>query len=132
MDLVQWNSGMSVGSDVFDGHHKIIIDCLNSLIPLLGRTDCTPEITEVLARLEEFILLHFSEEERAFRQGGYPDWRVHKEQHDQMYDLVYKLKADVENGRSLEAAYLHEILYSWLIKHILGDDKKYEPYLPKQ
>ena len=44
--------------------------------------------------------------------------------------MVFNMKADVENGRSLEAAYLLEILYSWLVKHILGEDKKYEPYLP--
>ncbi|HIJ39347.1 MAG TPA: hemerythrin family protein [Rhodospirillaceae bacterium] len=131
MDFVEWDESMSVGSDVFDGHHKIIIECLNALIPLMGKSECSAEIIEVMSRLEEFVLLHFSEEERALRLCGYPDWRAHKELHDQMNDLVFKLKSDVEHGRALEAAYLHEILYSWLMKHILGDDKKYEPYLPK-
>jgi len=132
MDLVKWDSTMSVGSDEFDNQHKIIIDCLNRLHPLLGKSDCRAEILEVLATLEEFVLLHFGEEERTLRQVGYPDWRIHKDQHDQMFDLVFNLKTDVESGRTLEATYLHEILYSWLIKHILGDDKKYVPYLPKQ
>lgn len=129
MDLVQWDASMSVGSDLFDGHHKIIIDCLNDLHPLLGKKNCNAEIAPILDRLEQFVLVHFGEEERTLRQIGYPDWRAHKDQHDQMYDLVFKFKSDVESGRSLEAAYLHEILYTWLIKHILGDDKKYTAYL---
>lgn len=129
MELVKWDDSMSVGSDVFDEHHKILIDCLNDLHPLLGKTDCDDKIASVLGRLEEFVLLHFGEEERMLRQVGYPDWRAHKDQHDQMYDLVFKLKSDVESGRSLEAAYLHEMLYAWLIKHILGDDRKYMDYL---
>ena len=129
MDLIQWDSTMSVGSEVFDGHHKIIIDCLNSLPPLIGKDDCAEELLEVLSKLEQFVLVHFGEEERAMRQGQYPDWQAHKEMHNQMYDLVFKLKSDIEKGRSLEAAYLHEILYSWLVKHILGEDKKYGPYL---
>ena len=130
MDLIKWDASMSVGSEVFDGHHKIIIDCLNDLHPLLGKSDCREELAVILSKLEQFVLVHFGEEERALRQANYPDWREHKMMHDQMYDMVFNMKADVENGRSLEAAYLLEILYSWLVKHILGEDKKYEPYLP--
>ena len=129
MDLIKWDSSMSVGSEVFDGHHKIIIDCLNGLHPLLDKSECREELLTILTKLEEFVLVHFGEEERALKQANFPDWRAHKEMHDQMYDLVFKLKSDIEKGRSLEAAYLHEILYSWLVKHILGEDKKYEPYL---
>ena len=129
MDLVKWDDSMSVGSDVFDGHHKIIIDCLNDLIPLLDKSDCHDEMMRVLAKLEQFVLVHFGEEERAMRKGGYPDWRAHKEMHDQMYDVVFNLKADAEKGRALAAGYLHEMLYTWLVKHILGEDKKYEAYI---
>lgn len=132
MDLVKWDDSMSVGSELFDGHHKILIDCLNDLQPLLGKTGCDEKIATVMGRLEEFVLLHFGEEERMLRQVGFPDWRAHKDQHDQMYDLVFKLKSDLENGRALEAAYLHEILYSWLIKHIMGDDRQYMNYLARQ
>jgi len=123
---------MSVGSELFDGHHKIIIDCLNALHPLLGKPDAKDELIAVLARLEEFVLLHFGEEERTLRLANYPDWRAHKEQHDQMYDVVFALKSEVENGQTLEAAYLHEIIYGWLVNHILKEDKKYQPYLTNQ
>ncbi len=129
MQAVEWTSQMSVGSDVLDGHHKIIVDCLNRLGPLLGSHGHGDEIKAVVTMLEEFVLLHFSEEEQQIRAAGYPDWRRHKELHDQMYDIVFNLKSDIEHDRAPEAEKLHELIYNWLVAHILGEDRNYVPYL---
>lgn len=129
VSFIQWSAEMSVGSPELDGHHRMIIDCLNSLHPLLGATGRETEVAEVLGRLEEFVLLHFSEEEQVMRKAGYPDWRSHKAQHDAMFDVVFNLKSDVEHGRTLDAQHLFDLVYDWLLKHILGEDRKYQPYL---
>ena len=129
MQFIEWTERMSVGSEVLDGHHRMIIDCLNQLHPLLGQEGRDDEVRAVLAKLEEFVLLHFSEEEICMKRAGYPGWREHKEQHDRMYDIVFGMKSDVEHGRSLDARHLFDIIYNWLIQHILGEDKKYEDYL---
>ncbi len=63
------------------------------------------------------------------KRVGYPDWAAHKEQHDQMYEIVFGMKSDVEHGRSLNAKKLFDIIYNWLLQHIIGEDKKYEKYL---
>ncbi|HYH17264.1 MAG TPA: bacteriohemerythrin [Azospirillum sp.] len=129
MQAVEWTQAMSVGSDTLDGHHKMIVDCLKRLGPLLGQQGREDEIRAVLATLEDFVLVHFSEEEQQMRAAGYPDWRKHKELHDQMYDVVFNLKSDVEHGRVPEAAKLHALIYDWLIEHIMGEDRKYMPFL---
>ena len=129
MQVVEWTPGMSVGSDTLDGHHRMIIDALNRLGPLIGQGGRDAEIRDVLATLEEFVLVHFSEEEQQMRAAGYPDWRAHKELHDRMYDVVFALKSDVEHGRVPEAAKLRELLNDWLVSHILGEDRKYVSYL---
>ncbi|HYH38725.1 MAG TPA: bacteriohemerythrin [Azospirillum sp.] len=129
MQVVEWTAGMSVGSDTLDGHHRMIIDCLNRLGPLIGQSGREDEIKDVLATLEEFVLVHFSEEEQQMRAAGYPDWRAHKALHDRMYDAVFALKSDVEHGRVPEAEKLRELLNDWLVSHILGEDRKYVPFL---
>lgn len=129
MQVVEWTTGMSVGSDILDGHHRMIIDALNRLGPLIGQDGRADEIKEVLATLEEFVLVHFSEEEQQMRAAGYPDWRQHKELHDRMYDVVFALKSDIEHGRVPEAAKLQSLLNDWLVSHILGEDRKYMPFL---
>ena len=129
MNAIQWTNDMSVGREDFDGHHRMIIDALNRLYPLIGVADRDAELRVVLETLEEFVLLHFAEEEKAMKQAGYPDWPAHKAQHDGMYDLVFKMKAGFDHGRLPDAENIHALLYDWLVKHILGEDRKYIPYL---
>lgn len=128
MKFIEWKSEMSVGSEKLDGHHQMIIDCLNQLHPLLEGKGNSDEVVAVLAKLEDFILVHFSEEEQAMKRAGYPDWKAHRDLHDQMYDVVYNLKADVEHGRDLDAKKLFDLIYDWLVRHIMGEDRKYMPY----
>ena len=129
MQFIEWTEQMSVGSNVLDGHHRMIIDCLNQLHPLLDATDRDTEVHAILAKLEDFVLVHFSEEEQYMKRVGYPDWHAHKEQHDKMYDVVFGLKSDVEHGRAVNAKHLFDIIYNWLLQHIMGEDKKYMGFL---
>jgi hemerythrin-like metal-binding protein len=129
MKFIEWNESMSVGSPALDGHHQMILECLNRLHPLIGAAGRDDEIHRVVGALEDFILIHFSEEERTMILAGYPDWRSHKGLHDKLYDEVFKLKCDIDNGRPVDAGHLFEFIYDWLIKHILGEDAKYAPYL---
>ncbi|MEI7611247.1 MAG: bacteriohemerythrin [Rhodospirillaceae bacterium] len=127
--FVVWSDAMSVGRDSLDDRHKMILDCLNRLHPLLGLPDRDAEIHAVIETLEDFVLVHFSEEEQLLREVGYPDWRAHKDMHDAMYELVFKMKADLEHGRTPDAQILFAILNDWLVGHILGEDRKYMPFL---
>ncbi len=127
--FIAWTEAMSVGHERFDGHHRVIIDGLNRVHPLLGTTGREAEVHAVIETLEDFVLVHFSEEERLLREIGYPDWRPHKAMHDAMYELVFKMKADIEHGRTPDAQLLFAILNDWLVGHILGEDRKYIPYL---
>jgi hemerythrin len=129
MDFIEWTAEMSVGKDSLDGHHKMIIDCLNALHPLLESDASEDKILAVMAKLEDFVLVHFSEEEQDMKRAGYPDWRAHKELHDRMYDVVFSLKSDIERGEKLDARRLFELIQDWLVTHILGEDRKYVPFL---
>lgn len=129
MTFIEWTNDMSVGRATLDHHHRMILDCLNRLHPLLGTTGQDDEIRSVLETLEDFVLVHFSEEERVMRAIGYPDWRQHKLQHDAMYDMVFELKVELGHGRVPAAEQLFTGLGDWLVRHILGEDRKYMPYL---
>jgi hemerythrin-like metal-binding protein len=129
MKFIEWTTDISVGSDVLDGHHKMLIDCLNELHPLLDSTGRDAEVLAVLAKFEDFVLVHLSEEEQAMRKAGYPDFDAHKLLHDKLYDAVFALKSDVEHGRDVDAHKLFGLIYNWLLEHIMGEDRKYIPYL---
>ena len=127
--FIAWTEAMSVGRDDLDTHHKMLIDSLNRLHPLLGLSGRDAEVHAVIETLEDFVLVHFSIEEQLLREVGYPQWREHKAIHDAMYELVFKMKADVEHGRTPDAQLVFAMLNDWLVGHILGEDRKYMPYL---
>lgn len=128
-DYITWTPAMSVESTVLDDHHRIIVDCLNTLHPMIGQPDRATDLPAVVDRLEHFVLVHFSEEESLMIKAGYPDWRAHKELHDRMYEVVYSLKSDIQRGKMVDAAQLFDLVNGWLVQHILGEDRKYVPYL---
>lgn len=129
MNFVEWTAEMSVGSDALDDHHKMIIDCLNDLHPLLETHAPEAKVLAVMAKLEDFVLVHFSQEEQDMKRAGYPDWQAHKELHDRMYDVVFALKSDIQNGENVDAQRLFQLIQDWLVTHILGEDRKYVPYM---
>lgn len=129
MKLTAWTREMSLGRADLDGHHRMIIDCLNRLCPLIEATGQEQEILGVIDTLEEFVLVHFGEEERIMKAAGYPGWASHKTQHDRMYELVFKMQANVVHGHLPDARKLYETLYEWLTQHIMGEDRKFKPYL---
>ncbi|CAA7618874.1 bacteriohemerythrin [Magnetospirillum sp. UT-4] len=129
MQFIEWTTEMSVGAETLDGHHRMIIDCLNRLHPLLDAEGNDAEVKAVVATLEDFVLVHFSEEEQEMKRAGYPDWRAHKELHDRMYDVVFALKSDVERGDTVDGRRLFELIENWLVTHILGEDRKYVPFV---
>lgn len=129
MKFIEWTDDMSVGAETLDNHHQMIIECLNALHPLLDAEGKNAEILAVMAKLEDFVLVHFSEEEQEMKRAGYPDWRAHKELHDRMYDVVFALKSDVTQGEKMDAHRLFSLIQDWLVTHILGEDRKYVPYV---
>lgn len=131
MRPIEWTPEMSVGSEVLDEHHRMIVDCLNMLRPLLAGQGSPADLRAVIDRLEHFVLVHFAEEERLMIAAGHPHWKAHKALHDKMFGVVFDLKSDIELGRTVDAARLHETLAGWLIDHIMGEDRKYMADLAK-
>ncbi len=128
-DFIAWTDAMSVGNLRLDDQHKIIIECLNRLHPLLDLPNQQAEINTTIEKLEDFVLIHFSEEEQAMRLANFPNIREHQSQHDAMFELVFKMKTDIEHGRTVDARTLFGILNEWLVGHILSSDRDYIPYL---
>lgn len=129
MKFIEWTADMSVGVEALDGHHQMIIECLNNLHPLLDADGRNDDVLAVMAKLEDFVLVHFSEEEQEMKRAGYPGWREHKALHDRMYDVVFSLKSDLAQGDKVDARRLFALIEDWLVTHILGEDRKYVPYL---
>ncbi len=136
---MQWTEDMSVGVPMIDNRHKELINRLNGLRTAIKNQVCRYTIADMLAFLEEYVEVHFFEEEQYMKYYGYSDYALHKEKHNDFVTELYFLKEELRNIRSLELKGSYElsvetvqVVVDWLVGHVAHDDKKLGNFLKQQ
>lgn len=130
MTLFEWRESFSVGSDLIDTDHKILISLINQLDDAMETGQARDVVASVLNVLIEYTESHFSREERLMELGGYPDIVRHKEEHVRLTQQVREIRDRLRRGeRGVVGEELLTFLKTWLTSHILGVDMKYRPFI---
>lgn len=128
-ELFPWTDVLSVGIPAIDRDHRILVGLVNQLAVAEDRQDRI-NLEEVLDELVSYTLYHFDREERLLAAVGYPDLADHARRHHELAERVLMVRRRffaVERDRLGDEVL--EFLVSWLRGHILGEDRKYIPYL---
>ena len=133
---MQWTEDISVGVPMIDNRHKELVNRLTGLRDAIKKQVCKYTIDDVLAFLEEYVKVHFCEEEQFMKYYGYPDYATHKEKHENLVMEQYFLKEELLNIRALGLKGSYElsvetvqVLADWLRDHIMTYDRKLGDYL---
>ena len=127
---LEWKDEYSVGSVYIDNQHKGLIEMTNELF----RGCACEEHEEMLAFMRtiqeavNYAKVHFDTEERFMKKINYPEFDIHKSEHDTFVAEVLKQVRKFEEGNCtpLEFALF---LKNWLFNHIAISDKKFAPFL---
>jgi hemerythrin-like metal-binding protein len=128
MHLIVWNDAFSVGVKQFDEEHKQIIVMINNLQTGIDAEESVAVTGNVLGGMIEYAVNHFAHEEELMREYGYPDFKEHRDLHDDFFVKVNEFRAKFKGIGDSAAGELMNFLEEWLIKHILNIDKKYESF----
>ncbi len=122
---MEWTPDLRVGVDMIDEQHKELIARMNSFFDSMSQNDKQQKVLEVLTFLEDYVVKHFSEEEKLQLSSGYPLYREHKKMHTGFIDDIKKIRSDIETiGFTVAtAAVVGSTLVSWLTLHIKKVDK---------
>lgn len=128
--VITWDESYSVGVEVFDEHHKKLIGIINELDGIIRKRETDKNFDEVLGKLSDYAIFHFTEEEEKMKEYMYPEFLKHKAEHEFFKRKLLEFKkSDVLNiGVALDAI---KFLFDWLLNHIMIEDKKYEKYFVK-
>lgn len=130
MALFEWRESFSVGCDIIDADHKILISLINQLDDAMETGQARDIVASVLNVLIEYTENHFGREERLMEIGGYPDIVRHKEEHARLTRQVREIRDRLGRGeRGVVDEDLLTFLKTWLTGHILGVDMQYRPYI---
>ena len=130
MPLMEWNEKLSVGITQFDNEHKVLVGMVNDLFDGVQAGRGKDLLGPILDGLINYTKTHFANEERFMTLHKYPNFEAHKAEHDALAKQVLDVQAKYKSGAS--AALSMEVmnfLKNWLVKHIMGTDKTYGPFL---
>jgi len=117
---IEWRDSLAIGVEEIDSQHKELIRRFNSLLTACEAGKGIDELKKLLTFLDDYVVEHFSNEERLQRKYNYPSYASHKMEHD---SFVARIKAVQEEIKS-EGVAIHNVietnnmLLKWLLNHI--------------
>ena len=131
MKEVQWTDNMSIGIELIDKQHQMLIQHLNNLIKSLEPNQGLTEVANTLSFLIDYTHFHFSEEEKHMAANKYHELEQHKMKHNEFKTTLANLEEEFkEDGAThVLADSINTLLVNWLIKHICNVDVEFGAFL---
>ncbi len=124
--LADWSEKIAFGLPGIDAQHKQLFDLAATFT---GNGDQI-RVIKTLAILNEYIRVHFKDEEDMLAESGYPDLEKHRQLHASFREMIAKL---LKNARSMTldevADEVHQLINGWFYNHILAFDADYVPHV---
>lgn len=122
---VVWSSEFEVGVEVIDRQHRELIARINKLLAAIREGRGREETFVVMRFLQEYVVEHFSAEERFMLRHHYADYEEHKEIHDTFIADLNELAATLEStGIDSElVVVVNQKVINWVVAHIFLIDK---------
>lgn len=132
MPLFTWQDSYSVGVDLIDHDHKLLVSLINQLNDAMETGQARDVVGSVLTVLVEYTETHFEREETLMRRGGYPKLDEHHLEHVKLTGQVRDIQRRyIAGDHSAVDGDILIFLKKWLTGHILGIDMQYKPWVEK-
>lgn len=130
LHVFAWIELFETGVALIDSQHRVLVDLTNQLGAAIERGDVT-QGQALVERIKKYAQYHFDAEESWSIQAGQPPQALaaHQASHAGFLDEVLKF-AWISTDDQARA--LHHFLTSWLIVHILGEDRNMVRHLSLQ
>jgi hemerythrin-like metal-binding protein len=123
MPFVSWTDELSVSNSFIDNDHRKLINLVNELHDAMGQGHGKEILGKILAELINYTQEHFKREEEHMRKIGYPDYAIHKIEHDKLLKEVKELEEKFKAGNTMLSVKVSSFLRDWLVNHIMKSDK---------
>lgn len=134
MTEIAWNDSLSVGVNLIDEQHKMLIQKIKDLSDAVSRKQGEAQILKTLDFMIEYTDFHFGTEEKHMRELDYPGREHHIKLHNEFKDMLNHMLEDFEEEgatRALSTA-INTYLINWLINHITHTDVAFGKFLKEK
>lgn len=134
MTEIKWDDSLSVGIDLIDEQHKMLIQKIQDLSEAVSAARGLEKILQTLEFMIDYTEFHFGTEEKHMTELGYPGTEEHKQRHKEFVSTLNHMVEDFEEDGATEAlsTSINTFLINWLIKHIKLIDCKFGEFLQEK
>ena len=131
MEKIQWDESLSVGVELIDDQHKMLIMKLIDLSNAVEEHQEAAFIMRTIDFLTDYSNFHFSAEEKEMEMANYPDIEEHKTYHKSFIEMIETMEQDMleEGATRAIGESVNTFLWNWLANHIKEVDMKFGNYL---
>lgn len=136
---IEWSDDLSTNIPLIDIQHKNLITKINEFLQAVSRGRGQKEIAKAISIFEEFVNSHFETEEKSMLQYKFPDYKLHKNQHEKFIKVVESLRIEYDVNKLTSnfdksdfVRKIKTVLLSYLQDHISKLDKPLALYLRKK
>lgn len=129
MAYFEWKNVYSVGNTKIDQQHQKLFDIANRFHSAFEGEKSHDELESIFSELLDYTRFHFHDEEELMRMHQYPDLEQHSEKHQQLLELVMRLRKELDARKAGVEVEIVRFLKTWLSGHILGIDTRYRAYV---
>ncbi|HEY8391427.1 MAG TPA: bacteriohemerythrin [Capillibacterium sp.] len=128
---VQWLPEYAVGVPEIDRQHQELFSKINDLLEACNRGEGKQVLGEVLAFLGKYVKVHFGTEERMMIAEAYPEYALHRGEHQEFIQNFNQLneKFEADGPGIWLLAQTNRVVVDWLINHITKTDIKLGNFL---
>lgn len=128
---IKWNETLAVGVGQIDEQHKELFERMNELLESCNQGKGKDAVRHMIGFLEEYVVEHFTAEEKLQKASGYPQYEAHKAMHAEYLRNVADLRNRLdEHGPTLPFVIaVNKTVVDWLTTHIAKVDKGLGQYL---
>jgi hemerythrin len=128
---LKWSDGLLTGNELIDKQHKGIFEGFNRFCETAERGVGGTELIGIANSLEQSMLQHLKDEEQIQIDTQFPNYAIHKKEHDQFKDRFSKFKNELCGDTSAHSAIagVITIVADKISAHVHTRDKELGSYL---
>ena len=120
-----WSDAMSVQVASIDGQHKHLVEMINTLHREMHEHRGLLAQRKTIDEMVGYAATHFAAEEKLMKKLHYAETDSHARAHEAFTVKARDLKQKADGDGFILTAEILDFLKDWLIKHIMGVDRRY-------
>jgi hemerythrin len=125
MSIFLWDKNFELGIDLFDEHHRRLVDLLNKTYDNFVSRASHETLEPILDELIDYATYHFAAEEHWMGLHGYPQLQLHRAEHERFCRMIVEIQSDYHKHKVNLSLEVLAFVRNWLQDHILKTDAEY-------